>query len=99
MDDTKKLEICKELLIVCPRCKNIRGLCLAIQNEQGGYNVFSYSTQLSTKFQLLIKLKYRKMKKSLALSLSDVVLIKLISFERRELEINYFLLAYIIISR
>ena len=32
----------------------------------------SCSTQLSMKFQLLIKLKYRQMKKFLALSLSDV---------------------------
>ena len=36
---------------------------------------FSCSTQLSTKFQQLIKLKYRQMKQYLALSLSDVVFI------------------------
>ena len=42
-------------------------------------NLFSCSTQLSTKFQLLIKIKYRQIKKFLALSLSDVVLIMLIN--------------------
>ena len=41
--------------------------------------LFSCSTQLSTKFQLLIKLKYRQIKKFLALSLSDVVSILLIN--------------------
>ena len=41
--------------------------------------LFSYSTQLSTKFQMLIKLKYRQMKKFLALCLSDVVFIMLIN--------------------
>ena len=41
--------------------------------------LFSCSTQLSTKFQLLIKLKYRQIKKFLALSLSDVVFIMLIN--------------------
>ena len=40
-------------------------------------NLFSCSTQLSTKFQLLIKLKYLKIKKFLALCLSDVVFIML----------------------
>ena len=40
--------------------------------------LFSCSTQLSMKFQLLIKLKYRQMKKFPALSLSDVVFIMLI---------------------
>ena len=40
--------------------------------------LFSCSTQLSTKFELLIKLKYRQMKNVLALSLSDVVFIMLI---------------------
>ena len=39
----------------------------------------SCSTQLSMKFQLLIKLKYRQMKKFPALSLSDVVFIMLIN--------------------
>ena len=44
-----------------------------------GYKTFfSCSTQLSTKFQLLIKLKYRQMM-FLALSLSDVVFIMLIN--------------------
>ena len=41
--------------------------------------LFSCSTQLSTKFQLLIKLKYRQIKKFLALSLSEVVFIMLIN--------------------
>ena len=39
--------------------------------------LFPCSTQLSTKFQLLKKQKYRQMKKCLALSLSDVVFIML----------------------
>ena len=43
--------------------------------------LFSCSTQLSTKFQLLIKLKYRQIKKFLALSLSDVVFIILINIK------------------
>ena len=34
--------------------------------------LFSCSTQLSTKFQLLIKLKYRQIKKFVASSLSDI---------------------------
>ena len=41
--------------------------------------LFSCSTQLSTKFQFPIKQKYRKVKKLLALSLSDVVFIMLIN--------------------
>ena len=41
--------------------------------------LFSCSTQLSTKFQLLIKLKYRQMKKFLALNRTDVVSIMLIN--------------------
>ena len=40
---------------------------------------FSCSTQLSTKFQLLIKLIYRQIKKCHALSLSEVVFIMLIN--------------------
>ena len=43
--------------------------------------LFSCSTQLSTQFQLLIKLKYLQMKKFLALSLSDVVFIMLINIK------------------
>ena len=39
----------------------------------------SCSTQLSMKFQLLIKLKYRQMKMYLALSRSDVVFIMLVN--------------------
>ena len=38
-----------------------------------------FSTQLSTKFQLLIKLKHRQMKKFIALSLSGIVFIMLIN--------------------
>ena len=45
-----------------------------------GYETFSCSTQLSTIFQLLKKIKYRKVKKFLTLSLSDVVYIMLINF-------------------
>ena len=41
--------------------------------------LFSCLTELSTKFQLLIKLKYRQMKKFFALSLSDVAFIMLIN--------------------
>ena len=41
--------------------------------------LFSCSTQLITKFQLLIKTKILTIKKFLALSLSDVVLIMLIN--------------------
>ena len=42
-------------------------------------NLFSCSTQLSTKFQLLLKTKILTNKKFLASSLSDVVLIMLIN--------------------
>ena len=41
--------------------------------------LFSCSTQLSMKFQLLIKTKIRQMKKFIALSLSDVVFIMVIN--------------------
>ena len=41
--------------------------------------LFSCSTQLSTKFQLLTKIKYRQMMIFLALSLSDVVFVMLIN--------------------
>ena len=41
--------------------------------------LLSCSTQLSTKFQLLLKTKIRQMKKFLALSISDVVYIMLIN--------------------
>ena len=40
--------------------------------------LFSCSTQLSTKFQLLIKAKYQQMKTFLALSLSDVFIMLII---------------------
>ena len=41
--------------------------------------LFSCSTQLSIKFQVLIKLKYRKIKKFFALSLSDIVFAMLVN--------------------
>ena len=41
--------------------------------------LFSCSTQLSTKFQLLTKLKYRQIKKFITFSLSDVVFIMLVN--------------------
>ena len=41
--------------------------------------LFPCSAELSAKLQLIIKLKYRQIKKYLALSLSDVVLIMLIN--------------------
>ena len=50
-----------------------------IQSRSRGYKTFSCSTQLSTKFQLLKKLKYPQMKKFLALSLFDVLFIMLIN--------------------
>ena len=43
--------------------------------------LFSCSTQLSTKFKLLIKTKIPKRKMFLPLSLSDVVFIMLINFK------------------
>ena len=43
--------------------------------------LFSCSTQLSTEFQLLIKLKYQHIKKLLALCLTDFVFIMLINVE------------------
>ena len=47
--------------------------------------LFSCSTQLSTKLQQLIKLKYRQIKMFLILSLSDVVLIMLINVKMQAL--------------
>ena len=44
-------------------------------------NNFSCSTQLSMNYNCSYKLKYRQMKKFLALSLSDVVFIRLINVE------------------
>ena len=46
---------------------------------QGFKTFFSCLTQLSTKFQVFIKLKYRQIKKFLALSLSGLVFIMLIN--------------------
>ena len=57
--------------IVCP-----------VRLESAGPEViklFLCSTQLSSKFQLLIKLKSRQIKKFLSFSLSDVVFIMLIT--------------------
>ena len=55
-------------------------ICKCVIFWSGGYNYFfSCSTQLSTKFQLLIKLKSGQMKKFLALSFSDVVFIMLMN--------------------
>ena len=48
-------------------------------NQARGYKSFSYSTQLSTKFQLLIKTKILKIKTFLAFKLSGVVFIMLIN--------------------
>ena len=56
--------------------------CLKCANNETlprGYKTFSCSTHLSTKFQLLIKIKYRQIKKFLALSLTDVAFILLIN--------------------
>ena len=52
------------------------------EEERAGPEVIKLSpcsTQLSTKFQLLIKLQHRQIKKFLALSLSDVVFIMVIN--------------------
>ena len=64
-------------MVKCPKISNIF-LCSQIKYWSSGPEVkklFSCSTQLSTKFQLLIKLKYWQ---RIALSLSDVVFIMLI---------------------
>ena len=55
--------------------------CFNIEEKSGPQviKLYSCSTQLSTKFQLLIKTKYRQMKKFIILSLSDVVFIMLIN--------------------
>ena len=58
-------------------------------NDQPGTEVmklFSCSTQLSTNFQVLIKIKYRQMKKFLPLNLSDVVFIMLINVKMPTIE-------------
>ena len=54
-------------------------LCLICTSGPEVIKLFSCSTQLSMKFQLLIRLKYQQIKKFLALSLSDVVFIMLIN--------------------
>ena len=48
---------------------------VAVNPGHGVIKLFSCSTQLSTEFQQLIKLKYRQIKTVLALSLSNVVYI------------------------
>ena len=62
--------------------------CKHLKPDQAQQNVgpgpkviklFPCSTPLSTKFQLLIKTKYRQMEKFLALSLSDVEFIMLMN--------------------
>ena len=54
-----------------------------VQNMNSGpevfINLFSCSTHLSMKFQMLKKLKYRQMKRFIALGLSGVVFIMLIN--------------------
>ena len=64
--------VCKQL-----RTTNITNLTVSKANFWS--KLFSFSTQLSMKFQLLIKLKYQQIKKFLALSLSEVVFIMLIN--------------------
>ena len=59
--------------------KTVLQLRVAIESGPEVIKLFSCSTQLSTKFQLLAKLKYRQIKKFLALSLSVVVFIMLIN--------------------
>ena len=46
---------------------------VSFDNRPRGYKTFLCSTQLRTKFQLLIKTKYRHIKMFLALCLSDIV--------------------------
>ena len=68
----------------CTRSQNrssglfIGKLSLARETDPEVIKLFSFSTQLSTKFQLLIKTKIPTNKEVFALSLSDVVFIKLI---------------------
>ena len=52
---------------------------IPLKHRPRGHKTFSISTQLSMKFQLLIKIKYRQIKKFLALNLLDIVFIMLIN--------------------
>ena len=60
-------------------CWNLITDTVLEMNRPEVIRLFSCSTQLSTKFHLPVKTKIRYMKKFLALSLSDVVVIMLIS--------------------
>ena len=71
MSSTAKKEIVANLKILNHATKTIPGPEVI--------KLLSCSTQLSTKFQLLLKLKYRQMKKCIALNLSDVVFIMLLN--------------------
>ena len=62
-----------------PSADNLWGLVKSSGPGPEVIKLFSCSTQLSAKFQLLIKLKYLQMKKFLALSFSDAVFIMLIN--------------------
>ena len=66
------------ILLINVKVPTIVGI-LTFMSRPLGYKTFSCSTQLSKKFQFLIKLKYREIKKFLALNLSDPVFILLIN--------------------
>ena len=53
--------------------------CQSVESGPEVIKLFSCSTQLSTKFQLLKKIKCQQIKKFLALSLPDVVFIMIIN--------------------
>ena len=59
--------------------KELMGLSAGSKTRPRGYKKISCSTQLSMKFQLLIKTKIQMTKKFLVLSLYDVVFIMLIN--------------------
>ena len=61
-----------------PFCAEPRSILTKLSGPEV-IKLFSCSTQLSMKFQLLIKLKYQQIKKFLVLSLSGVVFILLIN--------------------
>ena len=73
-----ELELVALLCVVdaCVMCLSLAVPCVALQSIIVTFpgpeviKLFSCSTRLSTKFQLLIKLKYRQMKRFLALGLS-----------------------------
>ena len=60
---------------------HLHGCCRIIRSRPGPevIKLFSCSTHLSMNFQLLIKLKYRQIKKFLALGLSGVLFIMIIN--------------------